>query len=91
MRRRRTKKIAKKVRRTKEERARARLATQECRERERRKLALYYAVIDAQTLDRLVRDGYISDAATLDKKAVSKGLSAALWDWGHSLSRPKFP
>jgi len=90
MRRRRPKKTGKKVRRkkTEEELARGRRATQECRDRERKRLALYLVAIDERVLDLLVRRGYIADHQVIEKREVDRALSAYLWDCAHSPERP---
>jgi len=72
---------------TKEQRARGRRAVQEHRDRLRRKLGLYFVAIDDRVLDLLVRRGYIEDHQVIEKREVSRALSAYLWDCAHSLER----
>src|SRR5262245_64943688 len=74
--------------RTAEQRARSREATRRCRERARKRLALFVVAIDDQVLDLLVRHGYIEDHQVIEKRdEVNRALSAYLWDCAHSLER----
>jgi hypothetical protein len=69
----------------KEERDRNRRAVQECRDRQRRLLGLYYVACGSDVLDFLVAHHYLSDADVFDKSLVNRALSKLLWDVAHNL------
>jgi len=85
---RRRRKTAKKVR-TAEQRAAARQATRACRDRARKGFACFVAAIDAEAIDKLIREGYLRDDDALSRQQVNRGLSALIWDWAHGLPRKK--
>ena len=63
------------------------MATRECRDRQRRHVAPFVAIIGGAVLDMLVARQYLTDAQTTDKREVSRALSALLWDTAHPSMR----
>jgi hypothetical protein len=64
-------------------RARKNKNVKEHRARKRKGFDVYYVAADGETLNFLVRLGYIEDRQTTSKKLVDRGISALVWDLAH--------
>jgi hypothetical protein len=64
-------------------RARNRVLLREHRERAARNLAIYHVAVDGEMLNKLIRDGYITDSQVDDWTLVNAALSKFLWNQSH--------
>jgi hypothetical protein len=66
-------------------RAAARARQRRCRERRRQGCATYHVEINADTLDMLVRLGWLRDGDATDARFVARAISALLADTANKL------